>query len=271
MTGFSADWLALREPFDTRSRSNAFVDALRERLPSRPLQAMDLGSGTGSNIRYLAERLGGAQRWWTIDDDVALIGHQPASLCGPNFTVELRPQRRNLAIQLDSLPFAGCHLVTASALLDLVSASWLQQMAQHCRLHRTEVLFALSYDGRIDCSPHDADDEWIRGLINQHQAGDKGFGAALGPRAASEASRIFDALQFQTRTIASDWLLEPHEQTLQQMLIDGWVNAALEIAPDEHLRITQWRNRRDRHLTAGSSRIRVGHQDLMASPGSAAQ
>lgn len=270
MTGFSAEWLTLREPYDVRSRGDAFAQAIRARLPSRPLLAMDLGSGTGSNIRYLAARLGGAQRWLTIDNDAALIGHQPAALHGSTFNVELRPHQLNLATDLDAVPFDGCHVVTGSALLDLVSASWLQQLARHCQRIGADVLFALTYDGRIDCSPADRDDGWMRDLINQHQRGDKGFGPALGPDATEQACTLFAAMHFETRTMASDWLLEPHEQALQRMLIEGWTGAALEIAPGDETRIVQWGTRRYSHLTAGVSRIRVGHQDFMAWPGSVA-
>lgn len=67
MSGFSADWLRLREPCDTRSRSEEFVLDLRSRLPSRPLQALDLGTGLGANIRYMAPRLAGEQRWLAVD------------------------------------------------------------------------------------------------------------------------------------------------------------------------------------------------------------
>ncbi|MGD8498218.1 MAG: class I SAM-dependent methyltransferase, partial [Chromatiales bacterium] len=59
MSGFSPDWLALREPLDARARSAALVDRLRAQAPRGPRRILDLGSGTGSNLRYLAPRLGG--------------------------------------------------------------------------------------------------------------------------------------------------------------------------------------------------------------------
>jgi hypothetical protein len=266
MSGFSADWLRLREPCDTRSRSEEFVRALRTRLPLRPLRAMDLGTGTAANIRYLAPRLGGEQSWHAIDNDPALIEQQPSVLQGPDFACRLSAQRLDLVADLDALPFAGCQLVTASALLDLVSASWLQLLAGRCEAAGATVLFALSYDGRMECWPREPDDDWLRNLINQHQQGDKGFGSALGPQAARYACTIFEALGFETRTAASDWLIEPQEHALQRELIDGWIAAAREIAPGDEARIAAWALRRRAHLSAGTSRILVGHQDFMAWP-----
>lgn len=264
MSGFSADWLKLREPADTRSRSEEFVLSLRSRFSSRLVQAVDLGTGTGANIRYIAPRLGGEQRWLAVDDDSRLIEQQPAELKGASFHCAVSPQRLDLVAELKSLPLAGCQLVTGSALLDLVSASWLELLASRCAVARVTVLFALNYDGRVQCLPHEPDDEWLIELVNRHQRGDKGFGPALGPEATRHACAVFDTLGYQTRITASDWLIEPDEQALQRELIAGWIGAAREIAPSEGVRIERWGNRRNVHLSAGTSRIRVGHQDFMA-------
>lgn len=266
MSGFSAEWLQLRELCDTRSRSEEFVLALGSQLPVRPLQVLDLGSGTGANIRYVVPRLEGEQRWLAVDNDSTLMKRQPAMLEGPNFHCSVMARQLDLATDLESLPLPGSHLVTASALLDLVSASWLQSLASRCAAAGAAVLFALNYDGRVQCQPHEPDDEWLMGLVNLHQRGDKGFGLALGPDATSYARDAFGTLGFQSRVTSSDWLIEPDEQKLQQALIAGWIGAAHEIAPVEAERIERWGRRRYTHLLAGTSRIRVGHQDFVAWP-----
>ena len=51
------------------------------------------------------------------------------------------------------------HLVTASALLDLVSREWLTAVCARCYTHRSAILFALSYDGRMICQPEEAEDD----------------------------------------------------------------------------------------------------------------
>lgn len=259
MGGFSAEWLELREPCDTRSRSEEFVVALRSQLPSRPLQGVDLGTGTGSNIRYLAPRLEGEQQWVAVDNDPTLIE-------GRNFQCNVVPRHVDLATDLQSLPLAGCQLVTASALLDLVSAEWLESLASRCAEVRASVLFALSYDGRVELQPSEPDDEWMIELINQHQRGDKGFGPALGPEGTRHAGDVFAALGYQWRITASDWVIEPAEQALQRELIAGWIGAAREFAPSEEDRIERWGRRRNALVSVGTSRIRVGHQDFVAWP-----
>lgn len=259
MGGFSAEWLELREPCDTRSRSEEFVLTLRAQLLSRPLQVVDLGTGTGSNIRYMAPRLGGEQHWVAVDNDPTLIE-------GRDFPCSVVSRHLDLATDLKSLPLADCQLVTASALLDLVSAPWLELLASRCAQARVAVLFALSYDGRVQLQPNEPDDEWMIDLINRHQRGDKGFGPALGPEATRHACDVFAALGYQSRISASDWLIEPTEQALQRELISGWIGAAHELAPLEEDRIERWGKRRKALLSAGTSRIRVGHQDFIAWP-----
>lgn len=266
MSGFSADWLRLRENCDTRSRSETFARAVGARLPLRPLRAVDLGTGTAANIRYLAPRLGGEQRWLAIDNDPLLIAQQPSLLTGPGFDCHLSALHLDLATSLDAAPLTDCQLVTASALLDLVSMPWLEQLAACCETTGTTALFALTYDGRMQCSPGEPEDDWVRDLVNRHQQGDKGFGPALGPRATQHACTVFETLGFETRTVASDWLIEPDEVALQSALIDGWIAAAREIAPDEAERMAVWGLRRKAHLAAGISRLHVGHQDFMAWP-----
>jgi hypothetical protein len=165
--------------------------------------------------------------------------------------------------------FDGRKLVTASALLDLVSEEWLGGLAARCRDHASAALFALNYDGRIRCSPVDDEDERVRALVNRHQRTDKGFGGALGPAATETAERLFLGAGYRVRVEPSDWLLSPDERSLQRALVDGWAQAAAEMAPDQSETIERWRTRRLGHVEHGRSRLQVGHQDLAAwRPGS---
>src|SRR4051794_41502555 len=75
MSGFSAGWLALREPADPHARSPALVAELRSVFAGRDAAAViDLGCGTGSNLRALAASLPRRQSWRLVDRDPALLG-----------------------------------------------------------------------------------------------------------------------------------------------------------------------------------------------------
>jgi hypothetical protein len=249
--GFSAEWLSLREPADHTARSARLTRAVAESVDADPApRILDLAAGTGS--------FPGA-RWLLVDHDPALLARvtqTPRLETRVTDLASLTPTNRAL--------FDGRALVTASALLDLVSEPWVRTLAAQCALHGSAVLFALTYDGRIDCSPADQDDGAIVGFVNQHQRTDKGFGPALGPDASACAERCFDALGYRVQRARSDWVLPPGTEALQRPLIDGWAQAATGIAPSEAALVEAWRVRRQAHVDAGRSHIIVGHEDLVA-------
>jgi hypothetical protein len=165
---------------------------------------------------------------------------------------------------IEALPIDGAALVTASALLDLVSETWLRRLAARCLAAGVAVHFALSYDGRIDCAPGGEADARVRDLVNLHQRTDKGFGPALGPDAGATAGRILAAEGYTVTTAASDWVLGPEMHALQAILVDGWARAAAAMAPPEAAVIDGWRARRLDHIAARKSTLRVGHEDVVA-------
>jgi hypothetical protein len=261
-----SSWLGLREPADRAARSAPLTRALVDRLPrGRPLRAVDLGAGSGSNVRYLESALSGggdhsnnAIEWLLVDRDAALL--EEARRRQP------RVETRVMSLgSLDGVLFEGRDLVTASALLDLVSERWLQSLATYCRSAGAAALFALNYNGESHCTPLEPEDEAIRTLLNQHQRqNDQGFGRGAGPDASTIAARCFEAAGYSFARARSDWRLPPDARELQTQLISGWADAALEIAPERTSIIRGWLARRLAHVDAGRSHISVGHDDLAA-------
>jgi SAM-dependent methyltransferase len=286
MTESLSDWLALREPADVPARSAALTRAIVDALGRHNrLDVLDLGAGTGSNLRYLASRLPAPQRWLLVDRDPALLAEAPArtsswaaangyevTIEGDQFAIRGRhldcrvaTRQMDLGPLADPQIFSGRHLVTASALLDLVSDAWLGALAALCRGSRAAVLFTLTYTGRSHCSPEEPEDDTIRELMNRHQRGsDKGFGRAAGPEAVACAARHFAAVGYHVQRAASDWVLLPDTQEPQRRLVGGWAEAAVEIAPDQAEMVASWLARRLAHVEAHRSRVIVGHEDLAA-------
>src|SRR5690606_31950670 len=265
VSGFSLEWLALREPADTAARSQALVTDLRAALQTNgELEVVDLGAGSGANLRFMAPLLGGAQRWLALDDDTALLSALKHEFTGAGFTCRVETQRCDLA-RRDALEWPRGALVTGSALLDLVSADWLEALAARCRELRSPALFALTYDGRVDFTPEEPEDDEVRALVNAHQLRDKGFGGpALGPGAVAAALHAFTVAGFACTTAQSDWEIEPTSTALQTALLDGLRQAATEIAPARAAAFAAWHTRRLEHVARGRSTIVVGHVDFAA-------
>jgi glycosyltransferase involved in cell wall biosynthesis len=261
--GFSAEWLALREPADRAARSGRLARRVASELtPDRPVRIIDLGAGTGANMRYLSDSLPGPQRWLLVDHDASLLARATP---GAPASAETRELDLNAVGEPASRPmFSGVALITASALLDLVSAVWLCSLADRAREHGAALLFALTYDGRIELDPAEPEDAEIRDLVNRHQRTDKGFGPALGPDATDAAAAMLESLGYHVERERSDWRLGPESHELQRELIEGWARAAGEIDPLKRAGIDTWRGRRLAHVDQQRSRIVVGHEDLAA-------
>jgi hypothetical protein len=255
MSDFTADWLDLREPVDAASRSMRLTRDVAAILPRyRAIDILDLGAGTGANVRYLAGKLPLPQRWMLVDRDERLLSR--ASKAWASRCLDLQHA------VLDASLFSGRALVTASALLDLASEAWLQALVARCREAGAAVLFALTYDGRMDFAPAELEDEAMCELVNQHQRTDKGLGPAEGPAAVARASELFTAAGYYVEREASDWELTPESHELQRQLIAGWADAAVATAPDQSAAVADWRARRIAHVDAGRSQLIVGHKDL---------
>ena len=260
-----SSWLALREPADIAARSASLAYAAARMLPrARPLRIVDLGTGTGSNVRYLSTRLPSPQDWLAVDGDAALLA---ALASQTNVDGAIQTRCINLGPTAPEDIFGGCHLVTASALLDLVSDSWIASLVDRCRANGAVALFALTYNGRSHCVPREPEDDVVRDLMNRHQRmNDKGFGRAAGPDAVDCAARRFGEIGYEVRREASNWTLTPDTRDLQRHLIEGWMEAAIEIAPEQARTIRAWHARRLAHIDANRSHIVVEHEDIAAWP-----
>lgn len=284
MTAFDANWLALREALDRQARATSLTRLLQRAFSGEGRRSVvDLGCGTGSNLRYLAPKLGGEQAWRLLDTDPTHLANAPPQLAawataagynaqqegkslriqGAGFTVAAAFEQVDLAT---ALPISHADLVTGSALLDLVSHGWLEKLVAASANAGAAALFVLSYDGRIDWSPRDAADELLRRSVNTHQRGDKGFGPALGPDAAESAAGLYESAGYDVITAPSDWHLDASAARCQQYLHAGWAAAARETAPGHAAAIDEWLTRRMDLLMAGSAKVSVGHTDLLALP-----
>jgi hypothetical protein len=256
---FAADWLSLREPADHAARPQALLDRLQGALPdTEPLQVVDLGAGSGSNLRYLGPRLDRRQHWRLIDHDAGLLDAVTGceGIAFDTWCTSLE------AFPPPDLP--PPQLVTASALLDLVTERWLARLVDYCIAHECPALFALSVDGRIELDPPADDDDRVLAALQSHQNGPKAMGTALGTAAPARAAALFRRHDYRVRSMPSDWRLTPREGALQHQLLVGWHAAVIRQSPGDRHRFDDWLQTRIGMLDR--THIRVGHQDLLAWP-----
>lgn len=277
MSGFDPDWLALREPADHAARNPAVLAACAARCANTPsISVVDLGCGAGSNLRALAPHLPREQHWRLVDHDPALLHAARERLAawadtaspterglllrkdGKQLHVELH--RVDLARDLDAALGDATDLVTAAALFDLVSETWMRDLCARLAARRAPLYATLIYDGVEQWSlPHPVDAE-MQSAFHAHQNRDKGFGPAAGPRAVGVLSALLRSENYAVVAGRSDWRLGPGDVALVRQLADGVAAACAETGLVDPAIISGWRSERQ------NASARIGHIDLFAAP-----
>jgi hypothetical protein len=265
----SAGWLSLREAADAAARARELVEELSTGVAQdRVTEVRDLGCGTGSMARWLAPRLPGPQHWVSYDRDAELLplaeSEAPSHASdGTPVTVETR--QRDIT-RLEPGELAGASLLTASALLDMMTAEELRRLVSTCAEPGCPVLITLSVTGRVDLTPTDPSDQLFAEAFNKHQRRTSPAGRRLGPDALEAAVDGFSRLGFEVLVRPSPWHLGPDQSELTTAWLDGWVGPACEQRPElEDLRHSYVR-RRLAELAEGRLSVTVHHQDMLARP-----
>jgi SAM-dependent methyltransferase len=282
MTSFSAEWLSVREPVDHASCNNmvkrTLLDYLKgihgKTLPN--LNVIDLGCGTGSNLRGLAPFLGRQQSWTLVDYDPlllsaareALIDWADEVLVDDDQIFEIKRNDHTLNIQFLQADLMKSYadilnkkpdLITAAAFFDLVSVEWLRQFAQALK---SPLYTVLTYNGIEKWLPSYAVDEAVLKAFIEHQQTDKGFGSAAGPYAAQA---LISALQSRSFTISqglSNWALSsPEHLTLIRLLAQGIAQAVVETGQVVQGDVNDWLAAR-----VQAEGCEIGHIDIFAAP-----
>lgn len=253
---FAPEWLALREQADADARSTELPGLLGEtRLNRTPLVIRDLGCGTGSMGRWLGARLGGAPHWVLHDRDPRLLALAGASMTAG--TVETR-EGDLTALRADDL--AGTSLVTASALLDLLTLDEVNDLAAACVSAGVPALFTLSVTGKIEFDAADPLDADFEAAFNAHQRRVDDGRRLLGPDAVEATAEAFAGAEVHTRP--SPWRLGSGQEALAAEWLHGWVGAAVEQEPRLAGEAPAYLRRR----LDGALGVVVGHTDLLAIP-----
>jgi trans-aconitate methyltransferase len=259
---YDPSWLALREPADARARSPELAARAAAAVAGQHrIVVHDLGCGTGSMARWLAPLLPGPQHWVLHDRDEDLLhvarATIPAAAARGPVTVEAR---LGDATWLTAGELAGASLVTASALLDLLTLDEVWRLAHACAAAACPALLTLTVTGRVELDPADPLDPLIAAAFDAHQRRTVGGRRLLGPDAVAAAADAFAELGARVEVSPSPWRLGPADADLTDAWLAGWVGAARELRPD--LDTTGYLRARRDEAAAARLRVTVQHADL---------
>lgn len=265
----SPGWLALREPADAEARARDLAETLERALPVRGSRVVhDLGCGTGAMGRWLAPLLTGPQHWILHDRDEDLLARAVADVPGPaagGALVTVEAMRTDIA-RLHSDDLAGATLITASALLDLLTAEELDRLAGLCVGAGCPILLTLSVVGRVEMAPAEPLDRRVAAAFDAHQRRTTKRGKLLGPDAVEFAVETFRRLGAEVVVRPSPWRLGPAHSDLAAEWCSGWVEAACEQEVGLAGEREAYSRRRLEQASVGKLALSVGHADLLVLP-----
>lgn len=267
MSGFSPEWLSLREPADHAAINAQVRAACARAFAGRDLiRIVDLGCGTGSNLRSLAPALGSRQHWTLVDHDPQLLEIAKARASEADYSSSLmKIDYRQADLSCGALAplIGGADLVTASALFDLVSLSAISRVVTEVAAAKCAFYTVLTYDGIAAFLPEHPADPAMREAFNRHQQWDKGFGPAAGPSATGALAMAFQQRGYLTRRGKSPWVLDASQSALRCELERGWAEAVRETGLVSRSKIHEWLAHR---AAAPDAVTIISHEDLLALP-----
>ncbi|HZV22120.1 MAG TPA: class I SAM-dependent methyltransferase [Hyphomicrobiales bacterium] len=280
MTSFSADWLALREPYDAAARSAALIHELTARICHKStITFADLGCGTGANLRYVALALPPdmRQRWRLIDNDRELLSaaraklllwadrleekSEGALLIEKNARkIEVTFAEADLAANIETILEPG-EIATASAFFDLASPSWIERFVRSAANIGAVIYAPLIYNGAEARLPAHPADGAMLAAFRLHQRRDKGFGPAAGPAACSLLKAFLGAEGYAVFKADSSWHLGESDGPIIAALAETCAAAVRELSLFDEASILSWSgSRKCPHSYT------VGHIDILAIP-----
>jgi len=273
---FSPEWLDLREAADRRARNSEVASAVAARFALRDeLRVLDLGAGTGANLRATAQLLPSRQTWTLVDHNAQSLEAARAKLArwgdkqsadGDALEIEKAGRKirveflsADLARETGSLVAKGAQLVTASAFFDLASESYIRELAKSVVAASASFYATLTYNGLQKWTPHRPADSQMTAAFQRHQMRDKGFGPAAGPLAASHLVDQFRINGYLALAGESPWRLDRADRMLIEEVLRGHAVAVTEEGGVDEKTIVAW-------LSVPRSAAFIGHTDVFATP-----
>jgi SAM-dependent methyltransferase len=261
---------------DYRARSNEIAQALAARFQTqKQVAVVDLGCGTGSNLRATVSLLPSEQQWTLVDFDEQLLAVAKRRLMDwadraeadadglvldkDGKRISVRFQRADLNRDLDSALGPKPDLVTASALFDLCSAAFIKTLARKVAERRAVFCTVLTYNGIQRWTPRQPGDTAMIAAFHAHQMTDKGFGSSAGPTAPAHLADAFRLAGYSVLEGDSPWSLGLGDKELLHQLASGFADAVSETGKVDAKTIDTWRQ------VTRTGAI-VGHTDTLATP-----
>lgn len=285
-TDFTAEWLDTRYSFDSKARNQQVEAAFKNYFFGRKeIQLMDVGAGTGNNLRYWFRQLESPQKWTNVElnPELLALGFQQAAqlLTTEGYGVKQFEnhisgmKRKNgrfhevrlLALQESFLDFAfeilpvKPDVVLANAVFDLLSPEMFVAFAEKLIEHRIPLLSTINIAG-LEWSTATFQDKYYSRCYLHHMNRPQAFGMALGAHVTDFAIDFCKKHQVNVEWGRSDWQIAETDTAMLLANLNYMEQAIPEMLPEaEHSAFSEWLSDKRKQVEAQKLRLNVYHYD----------
>ena len=261
MHEFENSWLFQREKIDNISKNKLIIKKINRYFKSdQNIKLMDLGTGTGSNFRFLSKKIVQKKQHWTLIDiskKSLLAAKNKISIS--NKIESLSIINKNLIKNINQVDFNEFDIVTGSAFLDIMPLDWFKKFYQQNK--KTKIIyFAINYDGFFQFYPKHKHDKKVLHLFNNDQKSIKYKKVkAVGPDCTKIIEKQF-LKTHKTFSFNSNWDINNNKK-FQLMFLNFCENV---INKNKINNLNEWLEYRKNQIKKNESRLIVNNKDFLA-------
>ena len=261
MHKFNNSWLFEREKIDNLSKSKLLVQKINNSLKSLDnVRIIDLGTGTGSNFRYLSKKIQYNNQKWTLMD----ISKNSLKEARSNIKINKKIKKisiinNDIIKNINETNFNNFDLVSGSAFLDIMPRQWFKNFYLK-NINTKIVYFSINYDGYFNFFPKHKFDKKVLSLFNFDQRSRKSnILKAVGPDCSKIIKNYF-LKTHKTYLFKSNWNKVTNKK-FQLMFLDFCSNVI-----DKHAKknFSEWLEFRKQQIASNKSKLTVHNKDFLA-------
>lgn len=284
---FDPNWLQERYPFDADARNKEREwEAIHQFAYLDHVHLVDLGTGTGSNVRYYLEQFPQNQTWHCVEEDGALKemfwqnikqlaktegyelewNGEALKMSKSGHWVNIHFVEGNL-MELDSLvDLLRTDFILANAVFDLFSEAQFSELIHIISHHSLSLFFSLNYEG-MKFFPSEEADVFYIDQYNAHMKRPQPFGHGMGPDASQLMEKAFRTALAEVKLGESIWEIGEKDEKMLTYLLGFFEDALADWwkTTEEKAAFIAWIGRKKTMIQEQQLAANVYHQDVLAS------
>ena len=282
---FSLSWIKAREKYDSKHRSNLLKEQYKKDK-SFFNKIIDLGSGNGSFLRYCHNKKIVFEEMLLIDYNSKLLrDFYPSTynyLNGTNYNIlkespvkyQLKKidiiKTKNIQLMntdiLKSLDIINNYnLISLSAMSDILPVLFIKKLLNKVGKNKI-IYFSICFDGSIKWDSSHKYDKYVLTMFNKHQEMNKSSGYVVGSKSIKLIKEYSEKKKYSFQIKDSSWELKSYDENakyFQKMYLDTICRPLKKDDITDKDMLSEWRNVKLKDIVSGTSKIIVGHKDIL--------